>query len=140
MEWIEEWSFRNGGGTTRETEGGPEPQSGRVLRSGWLSALAHFYVLSLGYAWKRTVLHVFDRGYAGAPWLGELLWLDVRFAPRGPQGFYSEDPKAFISWTQKVSKRKAEGQPRQTQRGISLGPGNIVRSETPDATKSERSA
>lgn len=65
--------------TTRKTEEGPESQSGRSLRSGWLSALAH--------AWKRTVVHVFDRGYAGAPWLGELLRLDVRFIQRWPKRY-----------------------------------------------------
>jgi hypothetical protein len=69
--------------TTRKTEGGPEPRSGRALRSEWLSATAH--------AWGRTVLHVFDRGYAGAPWLGELLRLNARFVQRWPKGHYLID-------------------------------------------------
>lgn len=38
-------------------------------------------------AWGRQVLHVFDRGYAGAPWLGELLQRRCRFVLRWPKGW-----------------------------------------------------
>ena len=69
--------------TTRATEGGPEPQNGRVLRSEWLSAMAH--------AWERRVLHVFDRGYAGAPWLSELLRYRLRFVQRWPKRYVLVD-------------------------------------------------
>ena len=69
--------------TTRATEGGPEPQSGRSLRSGWLCALAH--------VWGKRVLHVFDRGYAGAPWLGELLRCPIRFVQRWPKRYVLVD-------------------------------------------------
>jgi hypothetical protein len=37
--------------------------------------------------WGRTVLHVFDRGYAGAPWLGELLQRRCRFVVRWPKSW-----------------------------------------------------
>lgn len=35
--------------------------------------------------WGQRVLHLFDRGYAGAPWLGELAWSGVRFVMRWRQ-------------------------------------------------------
>ena len=35
-------------------------------------------------AWGASVLHVFDRGFAGAPWLGELAEAGVRFVLRWP--------------------------------------------------------
>lgn len=35
--------------------------------------------------WGQRVLHLVDRGYAGAPWLGELAWSGVRFVMRWRQ-------------------------------------------------------
>jgi hypothetical protein len=35
--------------------------------------------------WKRRVLHVFDRGYAGHPWISLLLFYNLRFAADGPR-------------------------------------------------------
>jgi hypothetical protein len=37
--------------------------------------------------WGRRVLHLFDRGFAGAPWLGSLLLLGARFVERWPKGY-----------------------------------------------------
>lgn len=37
--------------------------------------------------WGRRVLHVWDRGYAGSPWLGEALDHHVRFVLRWPKGY-----------------------------------------------------
>ena len=37
--------------------------------------------------WGRRVLHVWDRGYAGSPWLGEILAQRVRFVLRWPKGW-----------------------------------------------------
>ena len=37
--------------------------------------------------WKRRVLHVFDRGYAGHPWLSALLCLGARFVLRWPKHY-----------------------------------------------------
>ena len=37
--------------------------------------------------WGRRVLHLFDRGYAGAPWLGELSRAGVRFVMRWPKRY-----------------------------------------------------
>lgn len=38
--------------------------------------------------WGKSVLHVFDRGFAGAPWLGALAAADVRFVVRWPKGYH----------------------------------------------------
>lgn len=84
--------------TTRKTEEGPEPQSGRTLRSGWLSAVAH--------AGGRTVVHVFDRGDAGAPWLGEMLRLNVRFVQRWPKGQYLVDAEGQMKKAWQISRGK----------------------------------
>lgn len=38
-------------------------------------------------AWGRRVLHVFDRGFAGAPWLERTLAAEVRFVMRWPKHY-----------------------------------------------------
>lgn len=43
-------------------------------------------------AWGRQVCHVFDRGYAGSPWLGELLHRRLRFVLRWPKGWNLQVP------------------------------------------------
>jgi hypothetical protein len=42
--------------------------------------------------WGRKLLHVFDRGYAGTPWLGIVLEQGVRFVLRWPKGYHLVDP------------------------------------------------
>lgn len=42
-------------------------------------------------AWSKTVLHVFDRGFAGAPWLQALAEADVRFVLRWPKRYHLKD-------------------------------------------------
>lgn len=88
MEW---WS-------TRETEGGPEPTDGRRLRSEWLKRLAK--------AWDRSVLHVFDRGYAGAPWLKETLEQRVRFVQRWPKAYKLVDASGVEKKAWEISRGK----------------------------------
>jgi len=39
-------------------------------------------------AWGKAVLHVFDRGFAGAPWLQALATADVRFIMRWTKGYH----------------------------------------------------
>ena len=39
-------------------------------------------------AWGRRALHVFDRGYAGAPWLNQLTHHRVRFIIRWPARYH----------------------------------------------------
>jgi hypothetical protein len=41
-----------------------------------------------GAAWGRRVLHIFDRGFAGGPWLGELLAANARFVVRWPKRYH----------------------------------------------------
>lgn len=41
--------------------------------------------------WGQSVLHVFDRGFAGAPWLGELLSRHLRFVLRWQKGYILRD-------------------------------------------------
>jgi hypothetical protein len=38
-------------------------------------------------AWGQRVLHVFDRGFAGRPWLAEVLGWHLRFVLRWPKGY-----------------------------------------------------
>jgi hypothetical protein len=42
-------------------------------------------------AWGKAVLHIFDRGYAGAPWLEALARADVRFVMRWKKGNHLQD-------------------------------------------------
>jgi hypothetical protein len=42
-------------------------------------------------AWGKSVLHVFDRGYAGAPWLEALVRTEVRFVMRWKKGNHLQD-------------------------------------------------
>ena len=44
-------------------------------------------------AWGRRALHVFDRGYAGAPWLNQLTHHRVRFIIRWPTRYHLTDVK-----------------------------------------------
>ena len=43
--------------------------------------------------WQRRVVHVFDRGYAGAPWLGQLAAHQARFVMRWPTRYHLSDGK-----------------------------------------------
>jgi hypothetical protein len=42
-------------------------------------------------AWKRRVLHVFDRGFAGTPWLEQLWGVNVRFVVRWPTRYHLQN-------------------------------------------------
>jgi hypothetical protein len=51
-------------------------------------------------AWGRAVCHVFDRGFAGAPWLTQLLDANLRFVLRWPKRYklldhWAEERKAW---------------------------------------------
>ena len=43
--------------------------------------------------WQRRVVHVFDRGFAGAPWLGELMERQARFIMRWAIRYHLADTK-----------------------------------------------
>jgi hypothetical protein len=63
--------------------------------------------------WGRRVLHLFDRGYAGGPWLGELASHGVRFVIRWPKRYQLLDAKGIErkAWHLARGKR-AWGAPR----------------------------
>jgi Transposase DDE domain len=63
--------------------------------------------------WGRRVLHLFDRGYAGGPWLGELGRAGVRFVIRWPKRYQLLDAKGVErkAWQIAMGKR-AWGTPR----------------------------
>ena len=42
-------------------------------------------------AWAKSVLHIFDRGFAGAPWLEALAQSEVRFVMRWPKRYVLQD-------------------------------------------------
>jgi Transposase DDE domain len=60
--------------------GGVPATDGGTVREGLLR--------ECGAAFARRVLHVFDRGFAGAPWLGLLLVHRVRFVLRWPKRYH----------------------------------------------------
>jgi hypothetical protein len=51
-------------------------------------------------AWGRTVIHLFDRGFAGAPWLEALAGADVRFIVRWSKGYHlrTETGEEAAAW------------------------------------------
>jgi len=51
-------------------------------------------------AWGKAVLHIFDRGFAGAPWLQALAEADVRFIVRWSKGYhlYTELGEEAPAW------------------------------------------
>lgn len=59
------------------TTRGSRASTGRTVQAELLTACAQ--------QWGRQVLHVFDRGYAGAPWLETLASQQVRFILRWPK-------------------------------------------------------
>jgi len=63
--------------------------------------------------WGCRVLHLFDRGYAGAPWLGELGRAGVRFVMRWPKRYQLLDSTGSErkAWQIALGKR-AWGAPR----------------------------
>jgi hypothetical protein len=64
-------------------------------------------------AWGRRVVHLFDRGYAGSPWLGQLLEKNLRFIVRWPKGWYLHGAYGFAykAWQITRGKRSLERRP-----------------------------
>jgi Transposase DDE domain len=57
-------------------------------------------LMILAKKWGKRVLHVFDRGYAGGPWLAVLQWLGVYFLIRWKKGhcFFDENGNKKKLW------------------------------------------
>ena len=63
--------------------------------------------------WGRRVLHLFDRGYAGGPWLGELGRAGVRFVVRWPKRYQLLDSKEIERKAWQIARgKRAWGAPR----------------------------
>jgi hypothetical protein len=45
-------------------------------------------------AWGRRLLHIFDRGFAGSPWIGICLDRAIRFLLRWPKDYKLRDAEA----------------------------------------------
>ena len=63
--------------------------------------------------WQRRVIHVFDRGYAGSPWLAELSQHQLRFILRWPTRYHLVDAKG-----QRHAWQITRGKPSQDHRMI----------------------
>ena len=63
--------------------------------------------------WGRQVLHVFDRGFGGAPWLGQLFAGAVRFVVRWPKPYHLLDAagQARKAWEIARGKRAWDHRP-----------------------------
>jgi hypothetical protein len=74
-------------------------------------------------SWGRRVLHVFDRGFAGAPWLRELTRQRVRFVLRWPKRYHLIGPtgEELRAW------EIARGKKTWERRAIPTGKGERVR-------------
>lgn len=78
-------------------------------------------------AWEKRVIHVFDRGFAGAPWLGQLLRFRVRFVLRwkktytliGPDG-QVKSAGQLVAWKRPVDHRTIWDAPRHCSRTIGI--------------------
>jgi hypothetical protein len=56
--------------------------------------------------WGRQVIHVWDRGFAGTPWLLQALKLDIRFIVRWKKGNYLIDATGQRCKASEISRRK----------------------------------
>lgn len=64
-------------------------------------------------AWGKSVLHVFDRGFAGAPWLEALAGSDARFVMRWPKKYVLQNLLGRSASAWRLVKGKKTRQSRQ---------------------------
>jgi hypothetical protein len=77
--------------------------------------------------WKKRVVHIFDQGFAGAPWLSQLLGFQVRFVLRwkktyaliGPNG-EALPARQLVAWKRPIDHRTIWDAPRRCQRTIGI--------------------
>ncbi len=77
--------------------------------------------------WGRWVIHVFDQGFAGAPWLGLLLYFRVRFVLRwkkdfaliGPDG-QTQSARRLVAWKRPVDHRMLWDAPHHCWRNVGI--------------------
>ncbi len=78
-------------------------------------------------AWEKRVVHIFDQGFAGAPWLSQLLRFRVRFVLRwkktyaliGPDG-ETKSAGQLVAWKRPVDHRTIWDAPRRCWRTIGI--------------------
>lgn len=78
-------------------------------------------------AWEKRVIHVFDQGFAGAPWLGQLLHVRVRFVLRwkktyqllGPDG-QRKSAGQLVAWKRPVDHRTIWDAPHHCWRTMGI--------------------
>lgn len=66
----------------------------------------HEILHQLARRWGKTVVHLWDRGFAGAPWLGLAFLYQVRFIIRWQKNFKLIDPKGHLLKTWECSRGK----------------------------------
>jgi len=77
--------------------------------------------------WKKRVVHIFDQGFAGAPWLSQLLGFQVRFVLRwkktyaliGPNG-EALPARQLVAWKRPIDHRTIWDAPRRCHRTIGI--------------------
>lgn len=70
----------------------------------------HHLLRHLAQRWGRSVVHLWDRGFAGAPWLGLALLYQVRFIVRWNKNYKLIDPKGRLlkAWECSRGKRSLD--------------------------------
>jgi hypothetical protein len=84
---------------------GEEAQSGRDVATTLLEQCAG--------AWEQKLLHLFDRGFAGGPWIGACLRLFMRFLIRWPKDYKLRDPQGNKRKAWQITRGKRSWAQRQ---------------------------
>jgi len=88
----------------------------------------HFAVLKrVWQAWGRRVVHIFDQGFAGAPWVGLLLFFQLRFVLRwkkdyqliGPAG-QLQSARRLVAWKRPYDYKLIRDAPRHCVRRVGI--------------------
>ncbi len=79
------------------------------------------------HAWGKQVVHVFDQGFAGAPWLGLLILAQVRFVLRwkkdyallGPKG-QAQPARRLVAWKRPMDHQQIWDAPHHCWRTVGI--------------------
>ncbi|HEY6074531.1 MAG TPA: hypothetical protein VIV15_14370 [Anaerolineales bacterium] len=66
----------------------------------------HFLLRDVAQRWGRTVIHLWDRGFAGAPWLGLAILYQIRFMVRWQKNYKLIGPHGRLLKTWECSRGK----------------------------------
>jgi hypothetical protein len=84
---------------------GEHKASARRVQNGLLTRCANI--------WGRGVLHIFDRGYSGSPWLQLLLHRNLRFVVRWPKRYFLVDKAGHAKKTWQITQGQRTKDTRQ---------------------------